>query len=98
MENLRATVRVVARVIQATSRSLEYPGMVANRSKTVKPAVIFVITLHYYGQTQYPAPVTCSEKPAQRPGKLLEKPVGSGPSFVMRVSIHLLIVSEGSDT
>ena len=44
MENLRATVRVVARVIQATSRSLEYPGTVANRSKTVKPAVIFVIT------------------------------------------------------
>ena len=70
MENLRATVRVVTRVIQATSRSLEYPGTVANRSKTVKPAVIFVIiTYYYYGQTQYPAPVTCSEKPAQRPGQ-----------------------------
>ena len=48
MENLRATVRVVARVIQATSRSLEYPGTVANRSKTVKPAVIFVIIITYY--------------------------------------------------
>ena len=47
MENLRATVRVVARVIQATSRSLEYPGTVANRSKTVKPAVIFVIITYY---------------------------------------------------
>ena len=45
MENLPSTVRVVTRVIQATYRSLEYPGMVANRSKTVKPAVIFVIII-----------------------------------------------------